>query len=193
MATPVDRSDTGYATLRFRPNAFGTFFGVTIVSFITALLLAAARTRLPQLDGATAATLLLAFPVVALGSLASPGEHSFATRLLLGPRIAALVVGVCALVVAGSLAGGFIRHETTPARAASCKPAHVGARHGAPRVARSCTRARPATERTTVPPAMRLVVDLATAIAGVIALVLLFGWGSTLARSTGRLPEAGAN
>jgi hypothetical protein len=40
---------------------------------------------------------------------------------------------------------------------------------------------------------MRLVVDLATAIAGVIALVLLFGWGSTLARSTGRLPEAGAN
>ena len=61
--TAVDRTDTASATFRFRPDPWGTLFTLTVVSVLTALLLLAARTRLHELDGATAATQLLAFHV----------------------------------------------------------------------------------------------------------------------------------
>lgn len=156
--TPVDRTDTAYATFRFRPDPWGNLFTLTVVSVLTALLLLAARTRLHELDGATAATLLLAFPVLGLGYLASPGEHSFATRLLRGPRFAALAIGMCALLVAGSLAGGFLHRLKGGGEA--------------------------------LPNAVKSVVNGATIVAVVLALVLLYGWVSTLFRPTGRLPEA---
>lgn len=183
-ATPVERTDRGYATLRFRPDPFGTLFPLTVVSVITAALLGAALPRLRELDGLTAATVLLALPVVILGALASPGEHSFATRLLKLPRIAALGVGLCSLVVAASLAGGFIDHKPAPSPNYVCKPKQLI--RDLTRTEFHCGSQPAKAEQASVPTPLRVTVDVAAVVAGLLALVLALGWTSTWKRGTGR-------
>jgi hypothetical protein len=187
LPTPVSRSDRGYATIRFRPDPFGTFLVATVTSCLTALLLVAARTRLPELDGQISAALLLALPILALGYLTRAGEHSFATRLLRGVRVTALVVGMCSLLVACVLGGGFIRHPPARAPNYTCSDHRVQWRPGEYRLVWRCIAKTPAVEKSTVPSGVEIVVDIATLLATILALVLLGGWVSTRWRSSRRL------
>jgi hypothetical protein len=182
--TPVDRSDRGYATFRFRPDPMGTFLATTVVSFLTALLLVTARTRLPELDGQISSALLLALPLLALGYLTRPGEHSFATRLLRGIRGAALLVGVCSLLVAAVLGGGFIHAPRSPAPTYVCAPLLA---HG---MDLRCSAPRALAETAVVPIGVKVVVDGATIVASFFALILLGGWASTRWRPKGRLRDS---
>jgi hypothetical protein len=181
--TPVDRSDRGYATFRFRPDPMGTFFATTVVSCLTALLLVTARTRLPELDGQISSALLLALPVLALGYLTRPGEHSFATRLLRGIRGAALLVGICSLLVAAVLGGGFIHSQRAPV------PTYVCASSPTHDMDLRCSARRALSEAAVVPVGVKVVVDAATIVASFFAVVLLGGWASTRWRSSGRLSD----
>jgi hypothetical protein len=188
-ATAVSRSDRGYATLRFRPEPFGTFLATTVVSFLTALLLIAARTRLPELDGQISAALLLALPVLALGYLTRAGEHQFATRLLRGVRVAALAVGMCSLLVAGVLGGGFIHHPPAQPPDYLCSRLPAGRGAGSPGLTLRCVAQATPAGAASVPAGVEVVVDVATSLATLLALVLLVGWVSTYGRSSRRLPE----
>jgi hypothetical protein len=227
-ATSTDRSDNGYAEIRFRVEPFGTFLAAMVISVLTALLLLVARTRLPELDGQISSALLLALPIVTLGYLTSAGEHSFATRLLGGIRAMALAVGVLSLLVAAVLSGGFLHHTTAVPPSYACTGALTRAdaaasshlihadrssylpaasswhhrthqtgppgRHAIPvsNAKLVCKGGRPGSEATTVPRGIRIIVDLATTLAVILAAALLIGWLSTWRRSTGRLRDAKA-
>jgi hypothetical protein len=187
QATRVERFDHGYAEVRFRVPASGTFLAAAVVSLLTALLLLAARTRLPELDGQISATLLLALPVLALGYLTRPGEHSVATQLLAGIRALALLVGACALLVAGILGGGFLHHTAQAAPAYRCT-SFEGAPAKAPAITSlSCAPNTPAQRLTTIPRGPHLLVDLATWIAVGFTAVLCLGWASSQWRPSWRL------
>ena len=111
------RGDTADLHVRLASATRGPITAAAVVSTLTTVLLWVAFARLAELDGQTSAALLLALPAVSAAFLARPGEHAFAARLLFGVRIAALIVGICALVVAGLIAAGAPREKTTPAPA----------------------------------------------------------------------------
>jgi hypothetical protein len=201
----VARDDTGDAELRFRVPATGTFLSITVVSALTALILQAASGRLRELDDTTAASVLLALPVLTLGFLTQAGEHAVATRLLGGVRLAGAIVGLCALLVAGVIAGGYVSQRPAAAPSYSCTsraPASAPARgvtplrrnqQGARRPVNPttvgarvrCTPSEPGTARTVVAPPAQSVADLAAWAATVAAFVLLAGWLRTSV-ATGR-------
>jgi hypothetical protein len=106
--TKTERDDRGFAILRFRSRPAWTFVGALATSALATTLLLVARPRLAEMNGEAGSAILLALPLLASGYLGRPGEHAFATRLLVGVRVTALLVGVSALVVAGILAGGFV-------------------------------------------------------------------------------------
>jgi hypothetical protein len=201
QATPSDRADTGYARVRLRLDPAGTFFVATVVSCITALLLVGARPRLVRLDGQTAAALLLALPILTLGYLTRPGEHSLATRLLSIIRLAALVVGICSLLVAAILAGGFVKHSGGKSARYSCT-SQIEDRSikRAPRASwrttadpdatrMSCANVPGVASQSSLKPAAQNVADVATWLAVGLAAMLLIGWLWTRVRSNGMLPE----
>ena len=182
----VRRADTGYAVAAFRPDPGGTFGSVAAVGALTAGLLSAALWRLPELDPLAAGALLLALPIVVLGLLGRPGEHAFATRMLRHIRIAGLLIGSCSLVVAFVLAAGLIdHHAAVPAR--TCPVRRAGKPSPAWRPACKPQAARPAS--TDVPSTLQVVVDAATGIAVLLALLLIAGVWGTAKRGDGRLPE----
>jgi hypothetical protein len=203
--TDTESSDQGEAEVRLRLDPSGTFLAATVVSSLTALLLVAATTRLAKLDGQTSATLLLALPVLALGYLTRSGEHSLATRLLTGIRAMAVLVGVCALIVAGILAGGFVHTEVGKKPGYACD-AHVTdlalqpLRHHSwktradPDIAQLHCRSETGTPRsTTLSSAAQHIADAVTSLAGLLALLLASGWLSTRLRSSGMLPEGASD
>jgi hypothetical protein len=190
------RSDTGYAVVQLQADPLGTFVAATVVSVLTAILLAVAVTRLPELDGDSSAALLLALPVLALGFLTRPGEHAFATRLLSGIRTMSLLVGICSLMLAAIVAGGFVDHGTAGPPSYSCKayvdpPASVGSKPHPPIKATlgntvlRCRAVVPETPATRVAPGAQYTADAAAALAGLLALILLGGWIATCVRARG--------
>lgn len=113
------RDDYGIAEVSFRLKPGGTFLVATIVAVLTTALLILSAFRLPEMEGSTGTAVLLAFPGLTLGYLTKPGEHIFATRLLVGVRSAAGIVGLCAFGMAWILAGGFVEH-VPPGSGLSC-------------------------------------------------------------------------
>jgi hypothetical protein len=202
-ARPVadDRADTGYARVRLRLDPAGTFFVTMVVSCVTALLLIGARPRLVRLDGQTAAALLLALPILTLGYLTRPGEHSLATRLLSVIRLAALAVGICSLLVAAILAGGFVKYTGGKPARYSCtsriddlpvkRAPHASWRMTADPDATkmSCTSVPAVASKSRLQPTMQNVANAATWLAVALAAMLLIGWLWTRSRSSGMLPE----
>jgi hypothetical protein len=198
---PSDRAETGYARVRLRLDPAGTFFVATVVSCITALLLVGARPRLVRLDGQTAAALLLALPILTLGYLTRPGEHSLVTRLLSSIRLAALAVGICSLLVAAILAGGFVEHTGSKPARYSCtsqiddrpvkRAPHASWRMTADPDATnmSCANVPAVASKSSLEPAAQNVANVATWLAVGLALMLLTGWLWTRVRSNGMLPE----
>lgn len=194
-ASRVRRSDRGHATVWFRLDSAGTFLGATAVSCVTSGLLIAAIARLSKLEGQTGAALLLALPIVTLGLLTRQGEHSFATRLLGVIRGAALIVGICALIMAWILAGGFIHHQAEAAPPFACKAGLTDTDvHPAPRhtwkttadqdtAAMSCTPGKGTEGHTHVGEAAKIAAFTATIVAGLMTLWLLIGWLVTQKRS----------
>jgi hypothetical protein len=165
-----------------------------VVSVLTAILLGAAVTRLPELDGESSAALLLALPVLTLGFLTRPGEHAFATRLLSGIRAMSLLVGICSLVLAVIVASGFVDHGTTGPPSYSCKarvdpPARAGSKRSPPvratlgNTVLHCRAIVPESTATRVAPGAQYTADAAAAVAGLLAFVLLGGWIATCVRS----------
>ena len=165
--TDTQRSDRGFADLHFRPM-FASVAPLAAISVLTAVGLAFIRPRLAQADDQTMSAVVLALPIVGASFLARPGEHAFATRLLRGFRLQALIVGVCALGIAAILGLGFIKRPL--ASSFDCRPSSgVHATRGQ----RLC-RSRPA-ELATVPNDVQLAVNFLTAVAVVIAAGMLLG------------------
>lgn len=186
--TPVARSDRGFARVSFRPRISGPFIAAVITSVLTSALLIGARTRLPELDGQVGSAVLLALPVLAAGYLTRSGEHAFATRLLAGVRASTLLVGVCSLIVAAILGGGFIdKGQPTPARL-TCTPANSAERLGRTRELR-CVSERQTAPEPKVPKGVQHVVDAATVIAVGFSCILLVGLLRTWWWPTVRLQE----
>lgn len=198
-ATPTERADQGEAEIRMRLDPAGTFFVAMVVSCITAVLVYGAKTRLVRLDGQTAAALLLALPIITLGYLTRPGEHSLATRLLTGIRFLALLVGICSLIVAAILAGGFVEHKGGKGAGYACvsriddlpvhRSRHVTWRQTVdPDVTRLHCRAVPAVASVArLDPTAQDIANFASWFAIGFAAVLLFGWLSTWLRPSGML------
>jgi hypothetical protein len=193
-ASDTRRSDRGYAEVQLQADPLGTFVAATVVSVLTAILLGVAVTRLPELDGDSSAALLLALPVLTLGFLTRPGEHAFATRLLSGIRAMSLLVGICSLVLAAIVAGGFVDHGTAGPPSYSCKarvdpPASTGSRPRPPikaTLGNTVLRCRPVVPETTatrVAPGAQYTADAAAGLAGLLALILLGGWIATCMRA----------
>jgi hypothetical protein len=194
-ATKVRRSDRGHATVWFRLDSAGTFLAATAVSCVTLSLLIAAILRLSKLEGQTGVALLLALPIVMLGLLTRQGEHSFATRLLRLIRGAALIVAICALIMAWILAGGFIHHPAGAAPPFACKAGLTDTDvHPAPHhtwkstadldtAAMSCTPGKDTEGDTHVGEAAKITALTATIVAGLMTAWLLTGWLVTLRRS----------
>jgi hypothetical protein len=196
-ATATERSDQGEAKMRMRLDAGGTFFVAMVVSCLTAVLLYWARTRLVRLDGQTAAAVLLALPIITLGYLTRPGEHSLATRLLSGIRLLALLVGICSLIVAAILAGGFVEHKGGKGPGYSCtsqiddlpvhKSAHVSWRRTADpdRTQLDCRIVPGGASKASLDPVAQEAANFACWFAFGFAVVLLLGWVSTCLRPSG--------
>jgi hypothetical protein len=177
--SPVARSDRGFAQVTFRPRVAGTFIGAVVVSVLTSALLIGARTRLPEIDGQVGSAVLLSLPVLAAGYLTRPGEHAFATRLLRGVRAAALAVGVCSLVVAAILGGGYLDRTNPTPPPVTCSPGDGDARVS--QSAQLLCVSGPRTDGSVrVPKAVGHVVDVATLVAvllsGLLTLGLLRTW-----------------
>ncbi|MEJ7784469.1 MAG: hypothetical protein WKF96_06670 [Solirubrobacteraceae bacterium] len=173
--TPVVRSDRGFAQVSFRPRVAGPFLAAVVISILTSALLVGARTRLPELDGQVGSAVLLALPVLAAGYLTRSGEHAFATRLLAGVRAAALGVGVCSLVVAGVLGGGFVEEKPQQSPAVTCRPANDDHRLGRARELRCVADPPRGTPEATVHDGVQTVVDGATWLAVFLSALLLCG------------------
>lgn len=183
--SPVQRSDRGFAVVSFRPMLAGTFLAATVTSVLATALLVGARSRLAELDGQVGSAVLLALPILAAGYLVRLGEHAFATRLLRGVRSAALLVGVCSLVVAALLGAGFVdRPPRPPGSLAGTRPTHGDVR---------CTEVTPPAPALRVPEGMQLAVDIATIVAAAATVVLLLGlvrtWGAPRAGRQEDLPD----
>jgi len=103
--TPVQRSDRGFAYVSLRAPVIGPLTAGTVTSVLTCALLAYVRGHLSGFDSEVGATLLLVLPSLAASYFTRPGEHAFATRLLVGSRAGAIVVGVCSLAIAMVLVG----------------------------------------------------------------------------------------
>lgn len=205
-ATPsaTKRSDQGEATVWFRLDPYGTFLATTAVSLLTLLLLVAATLRLSQLDGQTGAALLLALPGLTLGYMTRPGEHSLATRLLAGIRLAALGVGLCSLVVAWILAGGFVHHRPASPGRYECQaqftdldvhpaPHHTWRTTADPDVTQmNCHAGKTEPESASVSSLARGIVIGATVLAGLFTAWLLGGWGYTVVRPARLSPSGNA-
>jgi hypothetical protein len=186
--TPVVRSDRGFAQVTFRPRVSGPFIAAVVTSVLTSILLIGARTRLPELDGQVGSAVLLALPVLAAGYLTRAGEHAFATRLLLGVRGGSLVVGICSLLVAGILGGGFIdKGQPSPTRT-TCTPAITDQRFSRAQEL-DCIISPPRPPEAKVSAGVRRVVDAATLVAVVISAILFLGLLRTWLWPTGRLQE----
>jgi hypothetical protein len=198
-STATERADQGYGKVWFRLDPDGTFFAATAVSCLIALLLVGATVRLRELDRQTGAALLLTLPVLALGYLARSGEHSFTTRLLVGIRVAALVIGACSLVVAWILAGGVVENRPAIAAGYACE-AHVTDLnpHRAPHrswktvadpdiTQLHCGSGTPTPGSAIVISWARTTAIVATAVAGALALWLLAGLLYTRFRASGML------
>lgn len=196
--TPTNRSDQGYAKIWFRLDPFGTFLAATVVSVLTALLLLVAITRLPELDGQTSAALLLALPILTLGYLTRPGEHSIATRLLSAIRPMSLTVGICSLIIAGIIAGGFVHHGSATTSGYACHasvtdvehhplPHHTWRSTPDPDILHLiCQIGKTKPSVTHISPVTQGIADTATAIAMILAVLLSTGWISTQRRGSGR-------
>jgi hypothetical protein len=200
-STPVELSDEGEAEIRFRLRPSGMFMATMLVSVLTAGLLLAALTRLEQLDGQTAATLVLALPIVVLGYLNRPGEHTLATRLLIGVRAASVVIGICSLLIAGILAGGYIRHQPLASPDVACRATtgeqptmntHTHDPDGEePLLAGlKCKPGKRPPSATTFSRAMKTAAQIITWVAVFLAAVLLTGWLSTAFRPRKLLPTS---
>jgi hypothetical protein len=186
--TPVARSDRGFAQVSFRPRLSGPFIAAVVTSVLTSVLLIGARTRLPELDGQVGSAVLLALPVLAAGYLTRPGEHAFATRLLGGVRAATLLVGICSLIVAGILGGGFIDKAQPSLARTTCTPANNDHRLGRARELR-CVSDRQTVSAATVPDGVRHAVDGATLVAVVLSGLLFIGLLRTWLWPTVRLQK----
>jgi hypothetical protein len=180
--TRPQRSDKGFATIRFRPETSGVFAALTLISIVNVVLLFWAKSRLSDLDGQVAAAVLLAVPVLIVGYLARPGEHRFATRLLSGVRLAALLPTACTLSVAMLVAGGLVEGEVRAGASYRC--AAATRLHGAPgQQAREVERLRCTALPATVPanpaqlkPHIKRQVTIATWIASIVSAAVAFGW-----------------
>ncbi|MGO9487815.1 MAG: hypothetical protein ACLQBB_02160, partial [Solirubrobacteraceae bacterium] len=198
--TAVNRADQGTGEVKMRLDPYGTFLVAVIISTLTAVLLLFARPRLAQLDGQTAAALLLALPVLTLGYLTRPGEHALATRLLTGVRLGALIVGICSLLVAGLLAGGFVHTGDSGSPGYRCQasvddlpvkpsPHHTWKETQDPDEPElTCVNTPTAGSNATVPRNAQHIANGATIAASAIAALLILGWLSTRFRG-GMLPE----
>jgi hypothetical protein len=173
----VARSDRGFAHVDFRLRVSGPFLAAVVTSLLTCALLLGARSRLVEIDGQIGAAVLLALPVVAAGYLTRPGEHAFATRLLGGVRFAALVVGVCSLLVAAILGGGFVDRPQLQPPLYRCAVTSSG--KGVTRHV-DCTPSGMMAPHATVPRDVRRAVDWATYVAcgftGLLLIGLLRSW-----------------
>ncbi|MGH2948555.1 MAG: hypothetical protein ACRDPC_20245 [Solirubrobacteraceae bacterium] len=108
------RYDTASVRLRLAPPLTGVFAAAVLTSMVISVLLWLVFARLPHLDGQTSSAVLLLLPALLAAYLIRPGEHAFATRLLLGVRLLALLVGLFALAVATIIGAGVIKREAPP-------------------------------------------------------------------------------
>jgi hypothetical protein len=157
---------------------------LTAISVLAAVGLLFVRPRIPRVDGQTISAVILAAPIVVASFLARPGEHAFAARMLRGFRFNALLVGVCALVVAAVLGLGFVDRPAT--NRFDCRPARgpdavVGER--------ICRPSRPT--EADVPAGAQLAADIATWAAVALAGVMLAGtFAITLRHASRRRRES---
>src|SRR5262249_38259162 len=93
------RSDAATVVAKFRSPIGGVRIGALVVSPVVTGLLWYLPGQLAHLDGQTSAALILLLPAFVSAYLARLGEHPFATRMLIGVRLCALGVGLCALAV----------------------------------------------------------------------------------------------
>lgn len=199
-----DRADVGWAKIWFRLETSGTFLAVTLVSLLTSVLLVAAVLRLKELDGQTGAALLLALPVVMLGLMTKPGEHTFTTRLLVGIRFASLGVGLCSLAVAVILAGGFLHRYAGTAPGYKCEARvndtpHRRAPHKTWRSTPDpdipelvCHNRKGEAAKTEVREPLKSIAFALMGLAVLLTAWLTGGWLWTRLRSDGMLPLAEA-
>ena len=104
---PTHRSDTARLVVRLHARRGGAFGTVTAAAAVTAAALVVAADRAPRLDEQTSAAVLLIVPTVLLAYLTRPGEHIYATRLLLGVRLLGGIAALCSLAFAVMLGTGF--------------------------------------------------------------------------------------
>jgi hypothetical protein len=194
------RGDKGSIDVFLRPEPSGVLAATLVTSLVTAALLWVIQGRLAELDVQTGSGLLLVLPVVVVAYLARQGEHAFATRLLVGVRTCALVVGLCALAVA-ALIGVATIDRTVPSplpqpatvfcdaenqrfgrparRASELRTLHCTTPAAAPeRPARS-------TENETAQGWARIAAVVASVMAGILLVGFLRTWMSDF-RSRGR-------
>jgi hypothetical protein len=179
------RADTATVVYTLRAVRSGTFRVLFVVTALNALLLLGVLWRAAEIDVTTAAAVLLVFPAVAAAYLARPGEHAFATRLLLGVRVAALTAGICSLLVAGMLGGGLLR-----ARVKTTKPAVI--RCTTPRQVRRASLAALLCAETSAQTSDMGPAGAATAVLDVLvgiscACLVILGVGYFAARALDRL------
>jgi hypothetical protein len=98
----------GLAMVWLRARRAGLLRGAPLIGLLTAAVLTAAWFALPELarEGRNAVPLFLVVPSVLAAYLGRPGEHPFASELLLGVRVLLLGAGLLAFASAGLAAAG---------------------------------------------------------------------------------------
>lgn len=111
------RSDEAQLRANVHARRAGAYGAVAITALGTAAVLLAAADRAAELDEQTSAALLVLVPTVLLAYLTRPGEHIYATRLLLGVRLLGGLAAACSLWFAMLLATGALETDggTPPA------------------------------------------------------------------------------
>ncbi len=192
--TAVQRSDMGFATVRFRADPSGVFGALAFTSVVNVALLFWAKAHLSQLDGQIAAAVLLTVPVVVVGYLVRPGEHQFLTRLLFGVRMLSLGLALCGFFVATLVAQGLVLER--PALRISYECEATSRLRGTPEgrftelEQLSCL---PSTLGDQAAPALRQGVKRKVAIAAwiatALAAIIVIGWLRTRFAKVARRPQ----
>jgi hypothetical protein len=111
----LGRNDIADITVAFLARRSGVATAAPLASTLASAVMVIFATRLSHLDGQTSAAVLLLVPVIVGAYLGRAGEHPFATRMLLGVRVLALVVSIPAVVLSAMIGAGFMKLERAPA------------------------------------------------------------------------------
>jgi hypothetical protein len=108
----ASRADRATASISLAPRMSGPFLAITVLGWLTFLVLGAVSTRVAELDAQTVSAVVLVLPALLATYLVRQGEHVVTGRMLAGVRWIGLVIVGTSLAAAVLIGVGDLR--TTP-------------------------------------------------------------------------------